>query len=306
MRKWSGLMVIVALAGGGSARAAMNGLDGSLVSDAGAAVDAASDVVGDSSDAGTDDDACAKTCPIAEPAVGDPCDLRMECEYGDDPHIECNRQYTCSSGHFQILREADAGCPTVLAAGCPPTRASLIAGAACATTGLQCTYAEGDCQCGMSAADGSSAWFCLPENTSVGSDAACPVPRPRLGTSCSLQSAVYCSYESNCTFQSCNPCGEWVLGYIPCGHAPPPLMMEGGTAALLMDGGAEGGGDSSVDASFRGDGATAGSGAVGNSGGCGCGVADQRLGAGGGAGLILGIALLARRRRSEVSRRSAA
>jgi MYXO-CTERM domain-containing protein len=298
MRKWYALIVLVALAGSDSARAAMNGLDSSLASDAAAAVDAASD-------AGTDADACAKTCPTAEPAVGDPCDLPVECEYGNDPRVECNRQYTCSSGHFQILQEGDAGCPTVLAARCPPTRASLIAGAACATTGLQCTYAEGECQCGMSAADGSSAWFCLPENTLAGSDAVCPVPRPRLGTSCSLQSAVYCSYESNCTFQACNPCGEWVLGYVPCGQAPPPLLMDGGTAALLMDGGTEGGGDSSVDGSFRGDGASAGSGAVGNSGGCGCGVDDQRSGTGASAGGILGIALLARRRRSEVSRRSA-
>jgi MYXO-CTERM domain-containing protein len=305
MRKWSGLMALVALAGGGSARAAMNGLDGSLASDAAAAVDAASDAVGGSSDAGTDADACAKTCPTAEPAVGDPCDLPGECEYGDDPRFECNRQYACSSGHFQTLQEADAGCPTVLAAGCPPTRASLIAGAACATTGLQCTYVEGECQCEMSFTDGGSAWFCLPENTLVGSDVVCPVPRPRLGTSCSLQSAVYCSYESNCTFQACNPCGEWVLGYVPCGQAPPPLLMDGGTAALLMDGGTEGGGDSSVDGSFRGDGASAGSGAVGNSGGCGCGVDDQRSGTGASAGGILGIALLARRRRSEVSRRSA-
>ena len=294
MRKWYSLMTLVALAGGGSARAAMNGLDGSLVSDTGAAVDAASDVVGDSLDAGTDADACAKTCPAAEPAVGDHCDFPVECEYGNDPRVECNRLYTCSSGHFQILQEDDAGCPTVLAAGCPPTRASLTAGAACTPMGLQCTYVEGECQCEMSAADGGSAWFCLPENSLVGSDAVCPVPRPRLGTPCSLQSA--CSYESNCTFQSCNPCGGWVLDYVPCGHAPPPRPMDGGT---------EGGGDSSVDGSVGGVGASAGGGSVGNSGGCGCGVADQRSGAGAAAGVILGLVLLARRRRSHVSRQSA-
>jgi MYXO-CTERM domain-containing protein len=299
MRKWYALIVLVALAGSDSARAAMNGLDSSLASDAAAAVDAASD-------AGTDADACAKTCPTAEPAVGDPCDLPVECEYGNDPRVECNRQYTCSSGHFQILQEGDAGCPTVLAARCPPTRASLIAGAACATTGLQCTYAEGECQCGMSAADGSSAWFCLPENTLAGSDAVCPVPRPHLGTSCSLQSAVYCSYESNCTFQACNPCGEWVLGYVPCGHPPPPLLTDSGAEGGADSAVSFGGGDSSVDGAFVGDGASAGSGAVGNSGGCGCGVDDQRSGTGAGAGAILGIALLARRRRSDVSRQSIA
>jgi len=298
MRKWY-LTVFVALAGGGSAWAAMSGPDASLPSDGGSqAVDAASDVVGGSSDGGDDADACAKTCPTAEPAVGDPCDLSVECEYGDDPRFECNRQYTCQAGHFQILLQTlqgdDAGCPTVLAAGCPATRQSLAAGAACTPTGLQCTYVEGECQC-ASGADGGSSWFCLPENTLVGSDAVCPVPRPRLGTPCSLPSAVYCYYESNCTFQACNPCGEWVLGYVPCGQVPPPLPMDGGEQLQF---GIEGGGDSSVDGSLGGDGASAGTGAGQNSGGCGCGVADQRSGAGAGSGLILGTALLARRRRS--------
>jgi hypothetical protein len=290
MRKRHGLMVFIALAGPGSAGVAMAGPDASLASDGGAqAMDAAFDAAERSSDGGADADACAKTCPTTEPAVGDPCDLPGECEYGDDPRFECNRQYVCPTGHFQLLQGADAGCPTVLAAGCPPTIASLEAGAACTPTGLQCTYVEGECQCAMSAADGGGSWFCLPKNTLVGSNAVCPVPRPRLGTPCSLQSAVYCSYESNCTFQFCNPCGEWVLGLVPCGQIPPPLPMDGGT---------EGGGDSSVDGSFGGDGASPRNSAVGNSGGCGCGVADQRSGAGAAAGVILGIALLARRRRS--------
>jgi hypothetical protein len=36
---------------------------------------------------------------------------------------------------------------------------------------------------------------------SLVSDAVCPVPRPHLGTPCSLPSAVYCTYELNCPFQ---------------------------------------------------------------------------------------------------------
>jgi MYXO-CTERM domain-containing protein len=313
MRKGYGLVVLFALAGGGRAEAAMNAPDASLASDGDVqAVDAASDVVGSSSDGGPDAH-CAPTCPSAEPAVGDPCEQSVECEYGDDPRFECNRTYTCAAGQFQTLLQTlpgdDAGCPTALAAGCPLTRASLTAGAACTPTGLACPYVEGECQC-ETTADGGSSWSCLPQNSLVGSDAVCPVPRPRLGTSCLLQSDVYCTYETNCSFQVCNPCGEWVLGVVPCGEVPPPLPMDGGTGDSSVGGslgsdGASAGSSAGMDGASGGDDGSSGNGAVGNGGGCGCGVAGPRSGAGAGAGVILGIALLARRRRSDVSRRLA-
>jgi hypothetical protein len=93
MRKWHGLMVFLAFAGAGRAEIAMAAPDASLASDGGAqAADAAWDAEKGSSDGGVDADGCAKTCPTIEPTAGDPCDLPGECEYGDDPRFECNRQ----------------------------------------------------------------------------------------------------------------------------------------------------------------------------------------------------------------------
>jgi hypothetical protein len=301
MRKWYGAMVLIALvAAGSSARSAMNAADASLASDAEVtAADATSDAVEGSSDDGANADACARTCPASEPTEGGPCDSSALCEYGDDPRSECNRVYACSSGHFEgfSLPSDDAGCPTALAALCPPTKASLSTGAACTPTGLRCTYVEGECTCGRSAYDGGSSWFCLPYNSLTGSDAACPVPRPHLGTPCSGTES-YCQYESTCIFQACT-CDHWALGFVPCGEHPPPPPV---------DSGPEGGGDSSVDSAFgddssidgslgRGDASTR----SGNSGGCGCRVADRRSGAEASGGVILAIALRKRRRRSDVS-----
>src|SRR5260221_5943696 len=214
MRKGYGSMVLIAImAAGSGARSAMNGAEASLASDA-ASADAASDAAEGSFDAGTNADACARTCPAAEPTEGGPCDSSALCEYGDDPRSECNRVYACSSGHFESLSlpSDDSGCPTALACICPPTKASLSTGAACTPTGLRCTYVEGECTCARSAYDAGSSWFCLPYNSLVGSDAACPVPRPHLGTPCSPESD--CQYESNCTFQACT-CGHWALGLVP-------------------------------------------------------------------------------------------
>jgi hypothetical protein len=303
MRKWSGSMALLAMvAGGSSAWSAMNAPDASLTSDTGAqTADAASDGAEGSLDAGTNPDACVRTCPAMEPAVGDPCDSFLDCEYGDDPRFECNRVYACASGHFQtFFRSNDAGCPTTLAAGCPPSRASLTTGAACTAMGLQCTYVEGECDCAPGTYDAGSSWFCLSYNSLVDSDAACPVPRPRLGTACSLQAD--CTYESNCTFQACS-CGRWALDLVPCNMPPPPHPVDGGADGpgdSSIDSGL--GDDSSVDGSVgRGD-ASTGNGVVANSGGCSCLVADRQSGVGAGAGWLFGIALLARCRRSGASK----
>jgi MYXO-CTERM domain-containing protein len=254
-------------------------------------------------EAGAPADACAwEACPVAEPTAGDPCSPNSSfCEYGNDSRYECDRVYACVSGQFQLERfpiespggtqeYPDAGdCPTTVAAGCP-SRASLTPGAACTPT-LRCTYPEGECDCLQGAGDGG-AWDCDPRNLLGDSDAACPEPRPRLGTPCSAPSG-YCAYAFDCSFQSC-ACGEWALSTTECPLKPPPPPG---------DGAAEGG-QSPVDASPSGGdaglGNSPGTGTAPSSG-CGCRTADRHPTSGATAALALGIAWLARRRRSRRS-----
>jgi hypothetical protein len=248
-RKWHAALVIVGVVAGESrASFAMNDLDGSLAGDAGA------------SDAAAVGDACARAaCPVAEPALGDPCDpSTAACEYGEDPRHQCNRVYSCVSGHFQIttfpaqspsdLPDA-AGCPTTLPADCPPSLASVAVGAAC-TPNLRCPYVDGECAC--FAGDDAGAWACAPGNVLGGSDAACPAVRPHLGASCPAQSG-YCVYDFDCSFEACS-CGEWVWGYSECPpklNVPPPVDVSVDAGA---EGGADGGAGSPLDGSVgRGD-----------------------------------------------------
>lgn len=78
--------------------------------------DAASDV-----EASADDARC-RVCPFctycqeAEPVVGTPCpENGMQCEYGKDARIRCNRVYDCDAGVWSLEVPA-ADCPSDAAA----------------------------------------------------------------------------------------------------------------------------------------------------------------------------------------------
>jgi hypothetical protein len=310
----AGLVVVALVTGGSRASSAMNDPDASLASDAGTVgLDAAPeagtpDGAQGASDAGAAVDACARTaCPVAEPAVGDSCDpSTAACEYGDDPRYECDRIYACMSGHFQIetvrlqspadLPDA-SGCPTALAAGCPPSLASVTVGAAC-TPNLQCPYVDGECACFVDDDSGAGVWACAPGNILSDSDAACPVVRPHLGASCPAQSG-YCAYDFDCAFEVCS-CGEWVAGYSECPlrpNAPPPVDagVEGGPNG--SDGSDLDGSAGRSDSGFVGANPASGAGGTSGGGGCGCRIAGRTPGAASGVGVFLGVALLIRRRR---------
>jgi hypothetical protein len=313
--RWDGATVLVALMTSGASAWAANAPDASLGNDAGAAQDAslageaggpapdaAVDAAGGSLDAGVTDGCEPAPCPDAEPAVGDPCDpTSFDCEYGDDPRYECNRVYSCESGHFKLESfpfqspsgYPDAGgCPTTVGAGCPPSRASLTAGAAC-TPSLRCTYPEGECVCIESEDPGvPSTWECDPYNLLSLSDATCPDPRPRFGTPCSQSG--YCAYEFDCSYQVCS-CGEWTWSYQECPPPPPPAVN---TAA---DGGGDFGFPTGADSStgtITGEGPSDSA----SGGGCGCHIVDRRTGSGSAAVVMLAIALGSRRRSRRPSR----
>jgi hypothetical protein len=125
-------------------------------------------------------DAGTTECPAHAPAANAKCtDNGLECEYGSSPDIACNQLAECESNVW-----------TYLASGTCTMNA-------CDTAGVSCAYPQGTCVCGSSgpvrvSLDGGSfgpTWSCQPAT------AACPSPRPDLGTACSTPTQI-CDYGS--------------------------------------------------------------------------------------------------------------
>jgi MYXO-CTERM domain-containing protein len=262
-----------------SGSTAVAGSDASIPTDAAeAGGDAAPDAVLDATldgtpEAGPDSGACRMACPATEPAEGDPCTDQGPCEYGDDPSIDCNRVYWCDrSGHFQRgAPYSDASCPSMLAPGCPPDRASVTPGETCAgPETFRCPYADGECDCDPNSRDDGASWACFPRQTLIASPQDCPARRPRLGTACPKEQLV-CSYGSSfpaCTYQGCDTssCSVWFFGNVACGA--PPLPLDASSDGASSD--ARGSDDASE---LRLDGSSGG--APGPRGGCGCRVVSS-------------------------------
>jgi hypothetical protein len=156
------------------------------------------------------------TCPADPPEAGAPCaaDPTLLCEYGADPLVRCNAVARCApDGGWAVSMGpdgGDSGCPTVLPAACPPTRAAAEdASVECSPIALlYCFYPDGMCSCepgGDVTLDGSAvyAWTCddMPGG-------GCPSIRPRLGTACT--EGLYCSYTPYCDpDESSCVCGAW-------------------------------------------------------------------------------------------------
>jgi hypothetical protein len=157
---------------------------------------------------GGDDASSSGACPTTEPAADSPCTTAPPvCEYGTSPNRDCNVSVVCDRGEWRygkndcIQKPQDPSCPS--------TYAQVAAGSSCATTGAQCNYSDGRCQCGVEQAgpifadaSGHTVWLCDKPT-----DPACPFPRPRLGSACATSASLVCGYgtcsDLNGISQSC-------------------------------------------------------------------------------------------------------
>ena len=153
--------------------------------------------------------------------------LRPRVEYGTDPSLSCDTLATCAAGTWKVNPQTGIPCTTTNSAACPASFGDVTNGGSCAdvaskgdaaTLGgsISCYFPEARCVCtnacelGCRAAspDGGPLpyfWSCdIPTPASP----SCPVPRPRLGESCSAPG-------DNCDYNACG----------------------GGTAIVCVDGG---------------------------------------------------------------------
>jgi hypothetical protein len=152
---------------------------------------------GNDSGPGPGSDAGSPYCPSTQPAEGSSCSVeQMFCEYGNDPNMQCNVIAQCSLGHWTVMKPGGQ-CPTPPnPSACPATFASVPVGQHCGTlVGTTCDYPQGFCGCAVPQmgpypedASAVAIWTCdSPEP-------GCPMPRPKLGTSCT-QEGLQCDYS---------------------------------------------------------------------------------------------------------------
>jgi hypothetical protein len=167
-------------------------------------------------------------CPPSVPEAGSACNsLTFEnttCEYGDDPRPHLNAIAQCMPnvrgrlgqfpGAWQISLPPDASVVSPLPSGCPATLAEAMASTACAVDAslpAECFYPGGTCTC-YPGGDSGPTLVCLAAG------AACPAPRPRIGTVCADNGSIdgslsLCRYTYDCApptgTLSC-ACGIWI------------------------------------------------------------------------------------------------
>jgi hypothetical protein len=164
-------------------------------------------------------------CPEQLPAIGSPCTIpdpmdspEILCEYGPIQYdINCSMTVQCDNGQWASGLADPSSCqpdgPNT--AACPASYEALMAipNSECSDTNLRCEYPEGVCVCSSGfdvvEIDGGTTWSCNP-------GPGCPVPRPRVGSSCSTN--VSCTYET-CDFgESCSG-GYWQVLFEGCAGA---------------------------------------------------------------------------------------
>jgi hypothetical protein len=107
----------------------------------------------------------------------------------------CDVIARCTSGRWEIQPPGPGtACPTPnhgIGPGCPSSYPN--ANGKCDHSGLECDYPDGRCACGTFGGPvqfdaGPGVWQCETHGQ------GCPVPRPRLGSACSLAESVVCDY----------------------------------------------------------------------------------------------------------------
>jgi len=160
-------------------------------------------------------------CPVTRPAAGTPCmSDGAECEYGLlEYDVSCDPVMKCAGGTWsKDVAYADFGCDDLLNSPmCPLTYEGAAGlgttGKKCSDKGLRCEYStKGVCICSppvntpVVLVDAGLSWSCNP-----GLD--CPMPRPRLGASCST--TLSCTYQS-CEFGETCLDGYWHGQLLSC------------------------------------------------------------------------------------------
>jgi hypothetical protein len=160
-------------------------------------------------------------CPATIPTEGSACTQQtVQCEYGTAWwNVACDVVLQCQNTRwtkYQASFEACSPQPGPNPAACPSTYAGVAQGTACSDTGVSCWYPQAECSCQLPLGgppppnlDGGPAgyWGCVPEP-------GCPMPRPRLGTACGVES-TYCTYEACAYAQSCTN-GVWQSQPMAC------------------------------------------------------------------------------------------
>jgi hypothetical protein len=148
-------------------------------------------------------------CPASQPSDGTACmPDGLQCEYGTSPSPSCDHFVDCASGIW-----ASNG-NTICAVGtCPAHYTDVTEGATCTPDGLDCAYAEGQCDCTFSLPAGGTmpTWHCFHPT-------GCPEPRPRVGDACTpSQDGLMCDYGA-CMGGIAETCsnGYWHWTMLPC------------------------------------------------------------------------------------------
>jgi hypothetical protein len=162
-----------------------------------------------SSSSGSGSGGSTATCPANLPAASSPCPrVGLECEYGDSANPSCNQIVSCESGGWSVPPNGQT-CPV---GTCPATYAGVPQNKACSPAGLDCSYAQGQCNCTstLPVATPNPIWECSTPA------AGCPEPRPRIGASCT-QPGLSCDYGA-CTGGAAIQCedGVWTEENLPC------------------------------------------------------------------------------------------
>jgi hypothetical protein len=149
-------------------------------------------------DGDADEGSAAPSCSSRAPSAGMACFTEgTVCEYGASAIAECDTLATCAHGKWQVALP-DAGDPLCTPAGpaqCPASRSDVPVGQTCTSVNLDCDYAEGRCECAQNlprTPGWPAIWKC-PEPGSGALDPCPPLPRPRLGTPCDVET-VRCDY----------------------------------------------------------------------------------------------------------------
>ncbi len=148
------------------------------------------------------------TCPSNPPTGGAQCPkIGLKCEYGTNPNPACNQVETCEPSGWSIPAPGQCEQGT-----CPARYIDVPQNKSCSPLGLDCSYAEGQCNCAQALPVGGATpiWQCAYPGK------GCSEPRPRIGSACS-QPGLACDYGA-CTGGVNLVCtgGAWVEQQTPC------------------------------------------------------------------------------------------